>query len=55
MKQVQEERKSKERESMIKEQSRVTLDDVFAQVEEGKIKNLNLIVKGDVQGSVGSQ
>ena len=52
MKQVQEERKNKERESMIKEQSRVTLDDVFAQVEEGKMKNLNLIVKGDVQGSV---
>lgn len=52
MKQVQEERKNKERESMIKEQSRVTLDDVFAQVEEGKIKSLNLIVKGDVQGSV---
>ncbi|MFR1983297.1 MAG: hypothetical protein ACLS4Z_05825 [Christensenellaceae bacterium] len=37
-KQVQEERKNKERESMIKQQSRVTLDDVFAQVEEGKIK-----------------
>ncbi len=52
MKQVQEERKNRERESMIKEQSRVTLDDVFAQVEEGKMKNLNLIVKGDVQGSV---
>ena len=52
MKQVQEERKNRERESMIKEQSRITLDDVFAQVEEGKIKNLNLIVKGDVQGSV---
>ena len=52
MKQVQEEIKNKERESMIKEQSRVTLDDVFAQVEEGKMKNLNLIVKGDVQGSV---
>ncbi len=52
MKQVQEERKNRERENMIKEQSRVTLDDVFAQVEEGKIKNLNLIVKGDVQGSV---
>ena len=52
MKQVQEERKNKQRESMIKEQSRVTLDDVFAQVEEGKMKNLNLIVKGDVQGSV---
>ena len=52
MKQVQEERKNRQRESMIKEQSRVTLDDVFAQVEEGKMKNLNLIVKGDVQGSV---
>lgn len=52
MKQVQEERKNRERESMIKEQSRVSLDDIFAQVEEGKMKNLNLIVKGDVQGSV---
>ncbi len=52
IKQVQEERKNKQRESMIKEQSRVTLDDVFAQVEEGKMKNLNLIIKGDVQGSV---
>ena len=52
MKQVQEERKNKERESMIRQSSRVTLDDVFAQVEEGKMKNLNLIVKGDVQGSV---
>ncbi len=52
MKQVQEERKNRERESMIKSQTRVTLDDVFAQVEEGKIQNLNLIVKGDVQGSV---
>lgn len=52
MKQVQVERKNRERENMIKQQSRITLDDVFAQVEEGKIKNLNLIVKGDVQGSV---
>ena len=52
MKQVQEERKNRERESMIKEQSRVSLDDILAQVEEGKMKNLNLIVKGDVQGSV---
>ncbi len=48
MKQVQEERKNRERENMIKEQSRVSLDDIFAQVEEGKMKNLNLIVKGDV-------
>ncbi len=52
MKQVQEERKNLQREQMIKEQSRVSLDDIFAQVEEGKLKTLNLIVKGDVQGSV---
>ncbi len=52
MKQVQEERKNRQRESMIKEQAKVTLDDVFAQVAEGKMKELNVIVKGDVQGSV---
>ena len=52
MKQVQEERKNKQREDMIKQQSRVTLDDIFSQVEEGELKTLNLIVKGDVQGSV---
>ncbi len=51
MKQVQEERKSKQRESMIKETTKVTLDDVFAQVSGG-LKELNVIVKGDVQGSV---
>ncbi len=51
MKQVQEERKKRERESMIKETTKVTLDDVFAQVSEG-MKELNVIVKGDVQGSV---
>ena len=52
MKQVLEERKRKESESMIKSQSRVTLDDVFGKIAEGKIKGLNIIVKGDVQGSV---
>lgn len=51
MKQVMEERKNKQRESMIKETAKVTLDDVFAQVSEG-MKELNVIVKGDVQGSV---
>ncbi len=52
IKQVLEERKTLARESMIKEQSRVTLDDLFGQISEGQIKVLNLIVKGDVQGSV---
>ena len=52
MKQVLDERKRKESESMIKSQTRVTLDDVFDKIAEGKIKGLNIIVKGDVQGSV---
>lgn len=31
---------------------RVTLDDLFKQIREGEVKDLNLILKGDVQGSV---
>ncbi len=52
MKQVQEERKNKQRESMIRETGKITLDDVFRQVEAGNVKDLNVIVKADVQGSV---
>ena len=52
MKHLQEERRNKQREEMVKQQARVSLDDMFAQVEEGKLKTLNLIVKADVQGSV---
>ncbi|MGE5415324.1 MAG: translation initiation factor IF-2, partial [Acidobacteriota bacterium] len=32
--------------------SKVSLDDLFKQIKEGEVKELNLIVKGDVQGSV---
>ena len=32
----------------------VSLDDLFARVREGGLKELNLIIKGDVQGSVGA-
>jgi len=30
----------------------VTLDDLFSQIKEGDMKELNVIIKGDVQGSV---
>ncbi len=49
---VAEERKNKERESMIKASQTVTLDDVFNKIAEGEMKGLNIIVKADVQGSV---
>jgi len=31
---------------------RVTLEDLFKQIQEGEVKDLNLIIKADVQGSV---
>ena len=45
-------RKRKEREKSLNENARVTLDDLFGQIEKGNLKQLNLIVKADVQGSV---
>ena len=47
-----ERRKRQEREKSINQLSSVTLDNLFSQMEEGKLKQLNLIVKADVQGSV---
>ena len=47
-----ERRKRQEREKSINSMSAVTLDNLFNQMEEGKLKQLNLIVKADVQGSV---
>ncbi len=49
---VANERKNKEREDMIKQQQKVSLDDLFSKVSSGDLKNLNIIVKADVQGSV---
>ena len=52
MKQVIDERKRKESEARVQQTSRITLDDVFGKIAEGNMKTLNLIIKGDVQGSV---
>ena len=50
--QVAEERKDKLRAALIKDQQKTTLDDLFSQISAGQIKDLNLIIKADVQGSV---
>ncbi|MFC4023111.1 translation initiation factor IF-2 [Oceanobacillus longus] len=34
------------------EQTKVSLDDLFEKIKQGEMKELNIIVKGDVQGSV---
>jgi translation initiation factor IF-2 len=40
------------REREIADIAHVSLESLFARIEEGSVKDLNLIVKGDVQGSV---
>ena len=47
-----ERRKRQAREKAINQAPKVTLDNLFSQMEEGNLKVLNLIVKADVQGSV---
>ncbi len=51
-KQLIEKRIAKQRLDLIKQGSKITLDDLFGQIKEGKIKELNIIIKADVQGSV---
>ena len=50
--QVAEERRDRIKAAQIKQQQKVSLDDLFSQMAEGELKNLNLIIKADVTGSV---
>ncbi len=45
-------RVEKEKQQQVKEVKRVNLEELHAQIIAGKIKELNLIVKADVQGSL---
>ena len=47
-------RKEKMREEVLAKNASMTLDKLFSQIQEGEAKELNLIVKADVQGSVGA-
>ncbi len=49
--QLVEQRKQAEKDAAAALQSKVTLDNLFAKMQEGEMKELNLIVKADVQGS----
>ena len=46
-----EERKEKEKEKTLGVAKKVTLDDLFSRIQQGEIKDFNIIVKADVQGS----
>ena len=49
---VVEKRKEKIKEDAINARTAVSLDDLFNQIQQGDVKDLNIIVKADVQGSV---
>ena len=49
---VAEKRQQIAREEMLNSNQRVTLDEFFSQMGDAEVKELNLVVKADVQGSV---
>ncbi|WP_417900524.1 translation initiation factor IF-2 [Bacillus haimaensis] len=49
---VGEARAQKQLQEQRSEKTRVTLDDLFEQIKQGEMKEINIIVKADVQGSV---
>ncbi len=51
-KQVAEKRQKDKHASEIQRNIKVSLEDIFAQIQEGEIKELNIILKADVQGSI---
>ncbi|TCO79900.1 translation initiation factor IF-2 [Marinisporobacter balticus] len=50
--QVVEKRRTKMREENLNATAKVSLEDLFKHIQDGNVKELNIIVKADVQGSV---
>jgi translation initiation factor IF-2 len=53
-KEIADNRKQKLREEILARNASTTLEQLFSQIQEGEVKDLNLIIKGDVQGSIGA-
>ncbi len=51
-KQIAMKRTNKKREEEFKTTAKVSLEDLFKQIQEGQVKDLNIIIKADVQGSI---
>ena len=49
---VAEERRNKIRAEQMKKLSKVSLEDLYAHISEGDVKDLNIVIKADVDGSV---
>lgn len=52
--QIADVRALKQRQKEMIQRKRITLEELYEQIQAGEIKELNVIVKGDVQGSVGA-
>ena len=52
--QVVEFRLNKQRSAEMAAVKKITLEDLHSQIQEGKVKELNLVLKADVQGSAGA-
>ncbi|MEG0291341.1 MAG: translation initiation factor IF-2 [Anaerovoracaceae bacterium] len=53
-KDIADKRKQKQREEVLARNSSSTLEELFKNIQAGEVKDLNLIIKGDVRGSVGA-
>jgi translation initiation factor IF-2 len=51
-KQVSEHRQQKQRSKELAQSSRLSLDKLYERMQEGEVKDLNLIIKADVHGSI---
>ena len=51
---IAERRMQKFRKEVLARNASSTLEELFSQIKEGEVKDLNLIIKGDVRGSVGA-
>jgi translation initiation factor IF-2 len=52
--QIAELRQAKQRTSELASMKKVTLEDLHAQIQEGMVKELNIVIKADVSGSAGA-
>jgi translation initiation factor IF-2 len=50
--QVSEHRRGKQREAEMAKTAKVSLDDLYQQIQSGEVKELKVVIKADVQGSV---
>jgi len=49
---IAEDRREEQHQREIHQESKVSLEDLYDQIQEGEVKELNVIIKADVQGSI---